>query len=350
MSDPITFALTAVVVEYLVKGLTDYFKEALKDVGESKPPSKKKSYEVPYEITPIFGKFVTRNSGFQAELNELRDVVQDYATRADVARPLNILLAAEPGNGKSFLVKQLAKKISKSSDVEVEFEEFHVAAFRSVDDLIGVFQRVQSSNLNGRLPFVLFGEVDGRVNGRHIFANLLAPMWDGRFHVGKESFALGKAVFLFAASNLVPSPTILSVLGAEAQEKKDLISYDGYAVKWREQAIKRIEEPDDKEDAIEKSKDFTDRIDIWVCIPPVHPAISEGDAALEKIDIACLLILKHFKNIKRIDASAAWVLSTMLSQTSSRRGAERSVFLFSCPQWQHIRVRSSASARPCNLW
>jgi hypothetical protein len=44
-----------------------------------------------HEIMPVFGKYVTRNREFAKKLVQVRDIVFDYATRARVERPLNIL-------------------------------------------------------------------------------------------------------------------------------------------------------------------------------------------------------------------------------------------------------------------
>jgi hypothetical protein len=92
-----------------------------------------------------------------------------------------LLLAANPGSGKSFLVKELSKQTTN----ETEFLEYHIASLRKVDDLFSIFQRVQSLNLEDNLPFVLLDEVDGRVAGDYIFPKLLALLWDGVFHIGQ---------------------------------------------------------------------------------------------------------------------------------------------------------------------
>ncbi len=107
------------------------------------------------------GRYVTCTEGFKKELSALEQTVLNYVAREKPSRPLNLLLAANPGSGKSFLVKELSKQISG----DTEFLEYHVASFRGIDDLFSIFQRIQSLNLQGRLPFVLLDEVDGWVAG-----------------------------------------------------------------------------------------------------------------------------------------------------------------------------------------
>jgi hypothetical protein len=196
-----------------------------------------------------------------------------------------------------------------------------------MDDLLGVFQRVQSANLRGKLPFVLFDEVDGRVGGHHVLANFLAPMWDGVFHAGKESFALGRGVFCFAASNMVPPPTVEIVLGENAQGSKEIVDYSLFDKNWQEKIAERIGEKEPKVSEIEKCKDFIDRIDVKLCIPPIHwRLLGEVTAASESTDLECILIQKHFPQVARIEMSAIAVLIMKLAKTTSRRGAEKVVF------------------------
>ncbi len=173
-------------------------------------------------ISPVFGEYVTHNSGFHDELRDLEALIVDYSSRTKVKRPLNILLASEPGSGKSFLLKQLANSV-KQRDTDVKFEEFHVAAFRSIEDLYKAFQGVQSANLSSSLPFVLFDEVDGTIQGSHVLANFLAPMWDGMYYAGKDSFAIGKAIFAFAASKMITSPSVNEVM--KNSPRKSYMSY-----------------------------------------------------------------------------------------------------------------------------
>ncbi len=78
-------------------------------------------------IEPVFGRYVTRNHEFREELEDLVAALENFAGRPRVKRPFNILLSAEPGSGKSFLLKQLAKRLSAVT--EVEFDEYHVSAF-----------------------------------------------------------------------------------------------------------------------------------------------------------------------------------------------------------------------------
>lgn len=325
-----------------VKGAMDIAAFITGGLSKANAPSESggNATDTPYYITPVFGNYSTKNKEFATELTRILDVVHDYATRKQVGRPLNILLAAAPGTGKSFLAKEIAKALGQrlespiSGNVTVYFEEVHVAAFRSVDDLLGMFQTVQSANLKGHLPFILFDEVDGEVNGQYLLANFLAPMWDGKFHVGKESYALGRAIFCFAASSLVPAPTVDIVLGRRKQPSKNesLTLYSDFVAKWQKVVYKDISKVSKGTKSIAKRKDFLDRIDMMICIPPVDERLlGQEDTLIEYVDLACLLVLKIFPRVKKIEMAALAVIAKKLTGVGSRREAERCVFSSTTP-------------------
>ncbi len=303
--------------EWLLQRLREIWLEQLSDGHEGADPANL----VAEQLTPggTIGRYVTCTEGFKKELSALERTVTTYVGREKPSRPLNLLLAANPGSGKSFLVKELSKQISG----DTEFLEYHVASFRKIDDLFSIFQRIQSLNLEGKLPFVLLDEVDGKVAGEYIFANLLAPLWDGVFHVGQERHHLGRAVLFFAASALLSSPSIQNVFGKTDQE----VTYTEFAEKWRRKVKTELQESE-----IPKARDFIDRIDLLLCIPPIDFTISDGDPAREYKLLACILVKKHFPMVTRIEKSVIWILILELLNSGSRRRAESVVFCSTDPQ------------------
>lgn len=303
--------------ESILNRLREIWLEQQRERHESRKPASEADELLKSDGT--IGRFITCTEGFKHELNALDQTVNTYVEREKPSRPLNLLLAANPGSGKSFLVKELSKQISG----DTEFLEYHVASFRKLDDLFSIFQRIQSLNLEGKLPFVLLDEVDGKVDGNYIFPNLLAPLWDGVFHIGQERHHLGRAVLFFAASALLSSPSTQNVLGTV--DKK--VTYLDFADKWRRKVKAEL-----RESKIPKARDFIDRIDLLLCIPPIDFAISDGDPAQEYTLLACILIKKHFPSVTRIEKSVVWILIQELLNSGSRRRAESAVFRSTDPQ------------------
>ena len=298
----------------------------LEQLGESRSPAEASAEaDELLESDGTIGRFITCTEGFKQELRALDQTVDTYVKREKPSRPLNLLLAANPGSGKSFLVKELSKQISG----DTEFLEYHVASFRKLDDLFSIFQRIQSLNLEGKLPFVLLDEVDGRVDGDYIFPNLLAPLWDGVFHIGQERHHLGRAVLFFAASALLSSPSIQNVLGTTDKN----VTYLDFADTWRRKVKAEL-----RESEIPKARDFIDRIDLLLCIPPIDFAISDGDPAREYTLLACILIKKHFPSVERIEKPVVWILILELINSGSRRRAESAVFRSTEPQGSTFKL------------
>lgn len=301
--------------------LLDKIKEIwLEQYGnEHDRPDASPSYDEPLQLTGTIGRFITCTEGFKKELSALEQTVKTYVKREKPSRPLNLLLAATPGSGKSFLVKELSKQIA----ADTEFLEYHVASFRTLDDLLSIFQRIQSINLQGKLPFVLLDEVDGKVDGNYVFPNLLAPLWDGVFHTGHESHHLGRAVLFFAASALLLSPSVKNVL----DNVKDRVSYLDFAERWRRKVKLEL-----KESELPKARDFVDRIDLLLCIPPIDFAIKDGNPVQEYVLLVSILVKKHFPAVAKIEKAVVWILIFELLNSGSKRRAESVVFRSTDPE------------------
>lgn len=297
-------------------------KVVLKSVPKvKKSKSKKRSKLDEHIIKPVFGRFVTRNPDFAKELITLRALLLNYAERPANKRPMNLLLAAEPGAGKSFVVKELARSLPKNS--EIQFDEYYIGALRSASELTAIFHRIQSANLKNKLPVVLFDEVDGKVGNDYLFAKFLAPMWDGFFHEGTESYPVGKAVLVFAASKLVPPP-ILEVVLTARQMNQASIGYHTFLKAWHKKvrsAVKR------NADNMPKSLDFIDRIDYMLCIPPTNEKlIGKKESAQELTEIICLMVQKYFENVDKIQKSVIEALLNEMAESGSRRSVEKTIF------------------------
>jgi hypothetical protein len=235
-------------------------------------------------------------------------------------RPLNILLGATPGSGKSFLVKELSRQLN-SENINSTFLEFQISAFRGFEDLNDAFHIVQSENLSGKTPLVLFDEIDTPVNGKCIYPYFLGPMWSSEFFEGVKKHNIGKAIFFFAGS---------SIFSADNNQnrflplKSETIAYSEYRRNW----FSTIKLDD------EKIIDFLDRIDHTIFIPPLTREIENSNPEVEYCMLALSLINKYHNTdnqLKRIELKATWVIIDFLTRYNSRRRAESIVFLSKTP-------------------
>jgi ATPase family associated with various cellular activities (AAA) len=280
-------------------------------------------------IRPAFANYVSRNKGFLAHVDDVRAQIVTYLSKASVKRPLNILLAAPPGSGKSFLIKELIsstlierppkRDLVSLTELSI-FEEAYIASLESVDELFKMFQRIQSINLEGKIPIVFFDEVDTPIAATSpVYAKFLAPMWDGTFFLGKEKFFLGKCIFFFAGSTLSLEAESKAVIERLRMKGKQ-IAYERYYDAWKSEFDQHFEAFADK------LPDFLDRIDSVLRIPPICAELLGKDTAAEYDDLACMLIRKHFRAVRFIEKQALAVVSDALRTAKSVRTAEKIVF------------------------
>jgi hypothetical protein len=113
-------------------------------------------------------------------------------------RPLSIGVFGQPGTGKSFGVREVARSLD-SDKIELGFV-FNLAQFTSVSDLTSAFHSIRDAALKGKIPLVFFDEFDCNFGPDPLgwLKYFLAPMQDGEFKEGELTHPIGKAVMVFA--------------------------------------------------------------------------------------------------------------------------------------------------------
>ena len=134
----------------------------------------------------------------------IRNALEDYKNSGDT-QPLTIAVFGSPGSGKSFGIKQIAKKLFSKD--ELESETFNVSQFTDTDDLADAFRWVCSVNEKGKLPLLFLDEFDSAdLSGTALgwLKSYLAPMQDGEYYDATGKHTLGKCILVFAGAT---SPT-----------------------------------------------------------------------------------------------------------------------------------------------
>jgi len=141
------------------------------------------------------GEYVTLDWMHKQEIGRLIAKIKEYLRDFSKTRPLNIIMIAQPGLGKSHFVKCLAKKMSTLGVSEVCF---NMATMQSVVDLAQPIEAIRNLKVVDKLPLFFLDEIDTDPKN---YSRLLPLMWDGAIHLGKQDLKLGKVVLIMAASD-----------------------------------------------------------------------------------------------------------------------------------------------------
>ena len=139
--------------------------------------------------------YATLDSGHIKQIGAIITSIQHYIDDSSVKRPLNILMLASPGAGKSFFIKCLAGKLRGH---QVEPITFNMTGLQHYEDLISPLDAARNLKVQDKIPLLFLDEFDTRPENSAI---LLPLLWDGELNLGQRDLKLGKAVIVLAGSN-----------------------------------------------------------------------------------------------------------------------------------------------------
>ena len=152
----------------------------------------------PYErSTRLLGRYVTLDSRHYEAIYRVRHQISKYAEDKTRGRPLNFLMQAEPGSGKSHFVKCLAQSLEGHSAVAVDY---NMASLDRMEDLVQPLDAVRNLKVQDRLPILFLDEFDSEPER---YPLLLPLLWDGELTVAHRNLKLGKLVIILAGSGEV---------------------------------------------------------------------------------------------------------------------------------------------------
>lgn len=169
------------------------------------------------ESETLLGGYATLDEPHRDEIEKLIAQITCYLRDSTRKRPLNALMLAAPGAGKSFFIKQLAEKMKQE---RVQAVTFNMATMRSADDMAQPIDELRNLKVNDRFPLLFLDEFDSDPSR---YAALLPLLWEGELHIGHRDLKLGKAVIVLAGSN----PTLPKAMDRSATMQIDTDSADG---------------------------------------------------------------------------------------------------------------------------
>jgi hypothetical protein len=157
------------------------------------------------DLAPAFGNFVSNDRKFY---RVVRDRLQMLCRRleAQLSKPDNYLLIAQPGSGKSFFVRQFKGELQSAVRKDITFLERNLSAYDSVE---GAFEDIITDvvyALTSHRPVFLFiDEVDTLLDGKSMLERLIAPMnGDPFFFRGKQMSIANQDIVVFFALSSSP--------------------------------------------------------------------------------------------------------------------------------------------------
>ena len=126
------------------------------------------------------------------DLSILQKQMLDYEAVKVATRPLSLGVFGDPGNGKSFAIKEIVKS---SFGAQHPVKTYNLSQFTEEEGLTRAFQETRDSVLLGYTPVIIWDEFEA--GGHKWLAKLLAPMQDGEFLDGGQMHPIGKCIFIF---------------------------------------------------------------------------------------------------------------------------------------------------------
>jgi hypothetical protein len=164
----------------------------------------------------FLGGFASTDLVLRKNIIDFKDYINKYAKTKGKTRPLNCLIVAQPGSGKSFFVEQIADATN------CKIVEVNCSQVLSPKDLLEGIAKLQ--NVKDKTPLLFLDEVDTG-NGEY-YPNLLAPLWDAKVSVNGQDREWNKRfITILVASNADTTDDFINQLSTGKTPKSlDLLS------------------------------------------------------------------------------------------------------------------------------
>lgn len=220
--------------------------------------------------TTTLPRYATLDEVHVGELNAMLSQITDYYADASRKRPLNFLMMAPPGSGKSHLIDCVSHALIEQ---RVAAHAFNMATMSAPEDLGTPLDEARNLKVADKRPLLFLDEFDASPAN---YGLLLPLLWDGKLGLRQRTLNLGKAVVVMAGSN--------QLLPAALDEARNMRSG-----------------PSSLEGPNAKLVDLISRINGAVIrIPPLDDVDGKPGRPFDKVAIAVELLKVRFPKVRRV--------------------------------------------------
>ncbi len=141
--------------------------------------------------------YVTCIKEKQKIINRIGKYLRGFEKNQSPKRSLSIMLQADPGAGKTFLARSLAKEFNFA------FLQCDVTQLINRESLYDVFDKASSMQAASKEKLLIFvDEINASLQNGRVFGSFLTPLEDGYYTRKGNNFALKPCVWIFAGTNI----------------------------------------------------------------------------------------------------------------------------------------------------
>ena len=162
--------------------------------------------------------YATLDNDHIKQINSLISAIEKYIEDSSQQRPLNFMMLASPGAGKSHFIKCVASQLNRKN---IRAITFNMAGMQTNEDLIAPLDAARNIKVEDRLPLLFLDEFDSLPGN---FALLLPLLWDGGLSLGQRDLKLGKVIIVMAGSD----PSLPSTMDIARSMRTDSSASTGH--------------------------------------------------------------------------------------------------------------------------
>lgn len=158
-------------------------------------PNKSIDIITPYSTSKkLLTNYVTLDYDHAVNIIDLIEKIQNYVKDLSITKPLNFVMIANSGYGKSYFIKSLAEEMAKDNIVPITF---NMSNMEEISNFLYPLEEIRNLKISDKLPLLFIDEFDSHDDN---YSLLLPLMWDGELYISNQTLKLGKLVIILAGS------------------------------------------------------------------------------------------------------------------------------------------------------